>query len=97
MFCVQVALAQKNDDCKDEKKDCEGKTILVDPLRYTMTQSAVHRTAHGMQAHTFLLNQQTGAVWQMICDQKGNVVAFQRVKRLDLDGKPELDEVAAKR
>lgn len=84
MFCVQVAFAEKHDDCK--KKDCEGKTVLVDPLRYTMTQSAVHRTGHGMQAHTFLLDQTTGEIWQMICDQKGVVVAFQRVKRLEEEG-----------
>lgn len=92
LFCVQVALGQKCDDCKDKKKDGEAKTILADPLRYTMAQSAVHRTAHGMQAHTFLLNQQTGEAWQMICDPKGNAVAFQRVKRLNLDGRPEKEE-----
>lgn len=94
MFCVQVALTQKHDDCK--KKDGEAKTVLVDSLRYTLTQSAVHRTAHGMQAHTFLLNQQTGEVWQMICDQKGAVVAFRRIKRLDMNGNPEDDKAAAK-
>ncbi|QNI36130.1 hypothetical protein [Edaphobacter albus] len=96
MFCVQVALAQKHDDCKDKKKGGEAKTVLVDPLRYTLAQSAVHRTAHGMQAHTFLVNQQTGEMWQMICDQKGNVVAFQRVKRLDVSGNPEDDKATAK-
>jgi len=96
LFCVQVALAEKCKDCKDNKKDDAAKTILVDPLRFTLAQSAVHKTAHGMQAHTFLLNQQTGEAWQMICDQRGNVVAFQKVRRLDLDGKPEKDVIAAK-
>jgi hypothetical protein len=94
-FCAQVVYGQKpKDDCRDKKKDGDAKTVLVDPLRFTIAQSAVHRTAHGMQAHTFLVNQQTGEVWQMICDQKGNVVAFQRVKRLDLNGNPERDETA---
>lgn len=68
---------------------------VVEPLHFTLVQSAVHRTDHGMQAHTFLLDQQTGEMWQMVCDQKGNVVAFQRVRRLDTKGNPE-PEVAKK-
>lgn len=96
MFCVQVALAQKHDDCK-KKKDSEAKTVLVDPLRYTVTQSAVHRTVHGMQAHTFLLDQRTGELWQMICDPKGVVVAFQRVKRLEGEGSSETKPATVKK
>ena len=99
MFCVQIALASKGkDDCPDKcrKKDDGVKTVLVDPLRFTVMQSAVHKTSHGMQAHTFLLNQQTGEMWQMICDQKGAVVAFQRVRRLDLNGNPEKDDAGKK-
>jgi hypothetical protein len=63
-----------------------------DPLSYTITQSAVHRTKNGRQAHTFLLNQQTGEIWQMICDPRGTVTAFRRVPRLDLNGDAEKDE-----
>lgn len=59
--------------------------VAVVPLHFTVVQSAVHRTDHGMQAHTFLLNQQTGEMWQMVCDQKGEVVAFRRVKPLEAE------------
>lgn len=65
---------------------------VVDPLSYTITQSAVHRTKNGRQAHTFLLNQQTGEIWQMICDPRGTVTAFRHVSRLDLSGNAEKDE-----
>jgi hypothetical protein len=65
--------------------------VVVEPLHFTVVQSAVHRTDHGMQAHTFLLNQQTGEMWQMVCDQKGTVVGFRRVRRLDVNGNPEPD------
>ena len=97
LFCVQIALAHKpEDDCKDKCKKVDAccKTAPPDVPRFTVVQSAVHKTAHGMQAHTFLLDQQTGAVWQMICDQKGAIVAFQRVRRLDLDGRPETIEAS---
>ncbi|MBS1822065.1 MAG: hypothetical protein JST61_08855 [Acidobacteria bacterium] len=76
------------------------KPVVVDkpvapvPLHFTVVQSAVHKTDHGMQAHTFLLNQQTGEMWQMVCDQKGAVVGFRRVRRLDPDGNPEPDHDA---
>jgi len=86
LFCVQITIARKpDDDCKDKCKKTEEccKTAPPNPKRYTVVQSAVHKTAHGMMAHTFLLDQQTGDMWQMICDQKGSIVAFQRVRRLD--------------
>ena len=72
------------------------KAQVSDPLRYTITQSAVHRTKEGKQAHTFLLNQQTGDMWQMICDPHGTVTAFRRVPRLDLNGNPEKEESGKK-
>lgn len=88
-FSVQIALASKS---KDEDKDKYGKSVcntqvtVPEHPRFAVVQSAVHRTQHGMQAHTFLLDQQTGEVWQMICDQKGQVVVFERVKKEDLRG-----------
>jgi hypothetical protein len=53
--------------------------------RYVITQSAVHRTNHGMEAHTFLLDQVTGTIWQMVC-QKGDQVAFREIQRMDANG-----------
>ena len=61
------------------------------PERYVIAQSAVHRTKGGMQAHTFLLNRETGDVWQMVCDRKGDVVSFRKVPRLDGNGKLEAE------
>ncbi len=101
LFCVQIALGKVT---ADSKKDCtvvccgaeSAKTAPVAPQRFAVVQSAVHRTQHGMQAHTFLLDQQTGELWQMICDQKGDVVAFKRVKREDLSGNLEKIEADKK-
>ena len=53
--------------------------------RYVITQSAVHHTNHGMEAHTFLLDQVTGTVWQMIC-QNGDQVSFRETQRMDANG-----------
>jgi hypothetical protein len=52
---------------------------------YEIVQSAVHATWHGKEAHTFLLDKKTGAVWQMVGQPKSDVVEFQRVRRLGLD------------
>jgi hypothetical protein len=82
-FCVWVAWPQKS--VEDGKKQ----PVVADPLRFTITQSAVHRTKKGMEAHTFLLNQQTGEVWQMVCDGPSGAVSFRRVPWLDLNKMPE--------
>ena len=57
-------------------------------LRYQIALSAVHQTGHGREAHTFLLDQSTGDVWQMVCTNEG-LVSFRRIRKLDFDGKPE--------
>jgi hypothetical protein len=88
-FCVSLAWPKK-------AVEVEKAPAVAIPLRFAITQSAVHRTQHGMQAHTFLLNQQTGEMWQMICDRQGMVTAFQRARRLDLNGNPEKDEPGKK-
>lgn len=49
---------------------------------YSLALSAVHATGKGREAHTFLINDETGDLWQMVCDQGGHV-AFQKVKRID--------------
>lgn len=54
---------------------------------YEIVQSAVHPTRHGKEAHTFLLDKKTGAVWQMVCQPNSDLVEFQRVRRMGLDGK----------
>ena len=89
-FCASILTLQK------KPGDLKPPVTVVDPLRFTVVQSAVHKTQSGMQAHTFLLNRQTGEMWQMVCDAQGKVVSFQRVERRDLNGNPEKDEAGTK-
>jgi hypothetical protein len=84
-LCVWVGSPQK----------IEKPTTIPVPLRFTITQSALHKTKKGMEAHTFLLNQQTGQVWQMVCDSQGKVISFRRVPWLDSNGNSEKDEAAS--
>jgi hypothetical protein len=72
-------------------KDKNAKNCTVCPpapsnANFVVTHSAVHRTNVGMQAHTFLLNQENGSLWMMVCDKDGKNVSFQWVKRTDLHG-----------
>jgi hypothetical protein len=90
-FCASIVALQKK-----KPDDPKPPVAVIDPLRFTVVQSAVHKTKSGMQAHTFLLNRQTGEIWQMVCDAQGNVVSFQRVERRDLNGNPEKDEAGTK-
>jgi hypothetical protein len=52
--------------------------------RFHLAYSAVHQTAHGKEAHTFLLDDQTGSLWQMICVGKDDEVAFRPVQGVGL-------------
>jgi hypothetical protein len=89
VLCAGVVLPHRAaDDAKTRP--------VAEPLRFAITQSAVHPTKNGREAHTFLLNQQTGELWQMICDRQGKFTAWQRVPRLDLKGNPEKDESGKK-
>lgn len=49
--------------------------------RFHIVYSAVHSTIHGKEAHTFLLDDQTGELWQMIC-QDNIRVTFRKVARI---------------
>jgi hypothetical protein len=53
------------------------------PLRYAIALSAIHMTNHGREAHTFLINQSDGKVWQMVCSPDGTI-AFNEVPKHDL-------------
>ncbi len=57
---------------------------------YVLANLPVHIGGRLSHSHTFLLNRQTGAVWQMTC-KKGNLVEFHRVLRTGLDGSPDDD------
>jgi hypothetical protein len=68
-------------------------TILTNPpdspAAFEIVLSAVHETRHGKEAHTFLLDKKTGAIWQMKCAKNSDDVEFHRVQRLGFDGKAE--------
>jgi hypothetical protein len=54
--------------------------------RFQIVYSAIHQTGHGKEAHTFLLDDETGMLWQMVC--AGNdAVALRLVQRIDGGGK----------
>jgi|SRR6267142_19528 len=68
--------------------------ILTNPSElpaggYEIVQSAEHATRHGKEAHTFLLDKKTGAIWQMKCTKNSDDVEFHRVHRFGFDGKAE--------
>jgi hypothetical protein len=52
---------------------------------FVVVQSAIHQTAHGREAHTFLLDQEKGALWIMICAKRGTV-EFRRVQIVNVSG-----------
>jgi hypothetical protein len=56
---------------------------------YEVVLSAVHATPHGKEAHTFLLDKKTGAIWQMKCAKNSDDVEFHRIHRFGFDGKAE--------
>jgi hypothetical protein len=56
---------------------------------YEIVQSAKHATRHGKEAHTFLLDKKTGAIWQMKCAKNSDDVEFHRVHRFGFDGNAE--------
>jgi hypothetical protein len=53
---------------------------LPGPSRFAVAYSAVHQTNHGREAHTFLINESTGELWQMVCAPDGTV-AFTQIQR----------------
>lgn len=73
---------------KMDKGTQKNNVIEPDADRFAIVQSAVHRTAHGKEAHTFLLDREKGSLWVMTCSKQG-VVEFHRVRTLNIDGAPQ--------
>lgn len=86
---VNHALAKGHsvdDGCKKDVADHGGSQTPQHFTHYSMVYSAVHRTAMGhREAHTFLMNDETGELWQMVCDGTKRVV-FQKVPRIERSG-----------
>jgi hypothetical protein len=68
------------------------KPAAVAPNAYTLTTVPVHIGGRLSHSHTFLLNQQTGKIWEMTC-HKGKQVEFQRVLRTGFDGQSDEDPI----
>ena len=54
---------------------------------YSLTSATVFVGGRISHSHTFLLDEQSGDIWLMVC-QPDKTVEFRRVKRLKLDGTP---------
>jgi hypothetical protein len=58
------------------------------PNKYSLTTAQVYRAGRASHSHTFLLNQQTGELWEMTC-RKDRTVEFRRVPKTSYDGSAE--------
>jgi len=64
------------------------------PDKYLISNSQVYIKGRLSHSHTFLLNEQTGEVWEMVC-RSGGLVEFRRVMRTNHDGAVEVGEDSA--
>ena len=85
LFACGVILLPEPIKQKSRADSPSTKPMDIKSLPFVLVQSAVHQTAHGREAHTFLLNQQTESLWIMICS-KGGTVEFRKLKIFDLAG-----------
>lgn len=65
------------------------------PNHYTMVNVPVQINGRLSHSHTFLLDEQTGDTWLMVCQPNNKTVEFRKVSRLKLDGTPEDDASGA--
>ena len=72
-----IAVVQAHAPQQEGKKEAEcvcGKfSAAATSNRFAVTYSALHQGLHGQETHTFLLDQQTGEVWQMRCTAQGRI------------------------
>jgi len=73
--------------CKHTPLKVDAAPAVVTPAevspRYAIALSAIHMTNHGREAHTFLINQSDGKLWQMVCSPDGTI-AFNEVPKHNL-------------
>jgi hypothetical protein len=69
--------------CGKQKRLRSMGAIVPPPANhFLVAYSAAHHGRHGTVTHTFLIDQQTGEMWQMIC-QPGDRIAFRRIRRIE--------------
>ena len=72
-FAAMVRSSAQSDRHLDKRCNVDKAPSPVPPNRYIVTYSALHQGRHGKETHTFLLDQQTGQLWQMRCTAGGSV------------------------
>ncbi len=86
-ICLTAFASKDNGTNKDDgstKGGAPPKNADKEQARFMLVYSAVHARAHGREAHTFLMNDETGELWQMMCDRDGRV-AFHKVQRMEMN------------
>jgi hypothetical protein len=81
---VNVAAPKNKDEKKADVTQGGASAHIANEgkAHYSLVYSAMHATSKGREAHTFLMNDETGELWQMVCDGPGHVV-FQKVARIE--------------
>ena len=76
---VHASIADHSKGQEDPKKVIQvqnGSSAARD--RFHIVYSAIHAAVHGKEPHTFLINDERGEVWQMVCQDKEHVT-FQKI------------------
>lgn len=91
VFATCKPFKQPSDEGSTHQKSDNGGggTPLLASPNFEVTYSANHRTGHGKEQHTFLLNRATGDMWQMVCSADGRV-EFRQLRRWDTAGKEQI-------
>jgi hypothetical protein len=78
-----VAPTPRGEPQSEKNPSLSKNEVAIAPTsRFHLGYSAVHQTSHGKEAHTFLVDDQTGRIWQMMCMSKDEVT-FKQVHRTD--------------
>jgi hypothetical protein len=83
LCCAVIAGHDEKKPAAPPPEDSTERKASAEPAplaRFHIVYSAVHQTGHGREAHTFLIDDQTGKLWQMVCSGK-DAVAFRLVER----------------
>lgn len=89
IFFAAIVRHSAQPDGQQNKQCNVGKcpTTVAPANRFVVTYSALHQGRHGKETHTFLLDQQTGQLWQMRCNASGTV----EFRQIAVAGLPPVD------
>lgn len=83
-FSAAAPVEKKEQSVPEDRRVSQTPTKTY-ATRFVVVQSAIPHTPHGGEAHTFLLDQEKGALWIMICAKRGTV-EFHRVQTVSASG-----------